>query len=107
MLTKEPNLLRSLQYFDAVYRHRSVKLAAQDLGVTQSAVSHQLRRFWEATGQHLLVKSGRGIALTPTCEALGARITEAFAGLENLVSDIAGGGRQALRLAVCSSFGPG
>jgi LysR family glycine cleavage system transcriptional activator len=107
VLTKEPNLLRSLQYFDAVYRHRSVKLAAQDLGVTQSAVSHQLRRFSEVTGQHLLVKSGRGIALTPTGEALGSRLVEAFADLEGLVSDIAGGGKQTLHLAVCSSFGPG
>jgi LysR family glycine cleavage system transcriptional activator len=107
VLTKEPNLLRSLQYFDAVYRHRSVKQAAESLGVTQSAVSHQLRRFLEVTGQHLLVKSGRGIVLTPTGEALGARITEAFCELEYLVSDIAGGGRQTLQLAVCSSFGPG
>ena len=107
MLIKEPNILRSLQYFEAVYRHRSVRLAAESLGVTQSAVSHQLRRFSEVTGQHLLVKSGRGIALTPTGEALGGRITEAFSELEDLVSDIAGGGRQTLQLAVCSSFGPG
>jgi DNA-binding transcriptional LysR family regulator len=32
---------------------------------------------------------------------------EAFAELEGLVSDIAGGGKQTLQLAICSSFGPG
>jgi LysR family glycine cleavage system transcriptional activator len=104
---KETNILRSLQHFEAVYRRRSVKMAAQDLGVTQSAVSHQLRCFSEAVGQQLLFKSGRGIGLTPAGEALGARLLEAFAGLKGLVSDIAGGGKQTLQLAVCSSFGPG
>jgi hypothetical protein len=51
---KFTNVLRSLQYFEAVARRRSVKLAASDLGVTQSAVSHQVRRFSEAIGQQLI-----------------------------------------------------
>jgi hypothetical protein len=42
---KDPNVLRSLQYFEAVTRYRSFKLVAKDLGVTESAVSHQMRRF--------------------------------------------------------------
>ncbi len=42
---KESAVLRGLQYFEAVNRHASLKLAAQDLGVTESAVSHQMRRF--------------------------------------------------------------
>jgi DNA-binding transcriptional LysR family regulator len=104
---KDPNVLRSLQYFEAVARHRSVKLAAIDLGVTQSAVSHQVRRFSEAIGQQLMVKSGRGIVLTPAGEKLGERLAAAFAGLDELVKDVVGDGQQALRLAVCSSFGPG
>lgn len=84
-----------------------MKLAAEDLGVTQSAVSHQIRRFSDAIGQQLLVKSGRGIALTPAGEKLGARLSAAFGGLEDLVKDLVGEGRQTLQLAVCSSFGPG
>jgi DNA-binding transcriptional LysR family regulator len=104
---KDPNVLRSLQYFEAVARHRSVKLAAIDLGVTQSAVSHQLRRFSEAIGQQLVMKSGRGIALTPAGEKLGERLSVAFAGLDELVKDVVGDGQQVLQLAVCSSFGPG
>lgn len=106
-MKNEPNILRSLQYFEAVARHGSLKHAAADLGVTQSAVSHQLRRFSETIGQQLLVKSGRGIALTPAGEKLGTRLSSAFADLEGLVKEIAGPDEQALRLAVCSSFGPG
>lgn len=84
-----------------------MKLAAQDLGVTQSAVSHQIRRFSDAIGQQLLVKSGRGIELTPAGEKLGTKLSAALGGLEDLVKDLVGEGRQTLQLAVCSSFGPG
>jgi len=104
---KDPNVLRSLQYFEAVARHRSVKLAAISLGVTQSAVSHQIKRFSEAIGQQLITKSGRGIALTPAGEKLGERLSTAFAGLDDLVKEVVGDGQQALQLAICSSFGPG
>ncbi len=104
---KDPNILRSLQYFEAVVRHRSLKLAATDLGVTQSAVSHQLRRFSEAIGQQLMVKSGRGIVLTPLGEKLGARLVSAFSNLDELVKEITGDDRQTLQLSVCSTFGPG
>jgi LysR family glycine cleavage system transcriptional activator len=104
---KDPNVLRSLQYFEAVARHRSVKLAAEDLGVTQSAVSHQMKRFSEAIGQQLVVKSGRGIALTPAGEQLGTKLSAALGGLEDLVKDLVGDGQQSLQLAVCSAFGPG
>ena len=74
--------------------------------MTESAVSHQMRRFSDTIGQQLLVKSGRGIALTATGEALAAKLTSAFAGLEILVKDLVGEGQPALRLAVCSSPGP-
>ena len=107
MRKKDPNILRSLQYFEAVARHRSLRQAAEDLGVTQSAVSHQLRRFSETIGQQLLVKSGRGISLTPAGEKLGTRLVSAFSNLDDLVKDIAGDGKQTLQVAICSTFGPG
>lgn len=102
-----PNILRSLQYFEAVARHGSLKLAAEDLGVTQSAVSHQLRRFAESIGLRLLIKSGRGIALTEGGERLAKKLTGAFADLEDLVKDLKGAEQQPLQLAVCTSFAPG
>jgi LysR family glycine cleavage system transcriptional activator len=104
---KDPHLLRSLQYFEAVARHRSLKLAALDLGVTQSAVSHQLRKFAAAIGRQLLVKSGRGIALTAEGESLAKRLISAFSELEELVTDLKGTDSRPLQLAICSSFAPG
>jgi DNA-binding transcriptional LysR family regulator len=55
---------------DALARERSVTRAAARLGVTQSAVSHALRRLRELLGDPLLVRSGNGMALTPHAEAL-------------------------------------
>ena len=104
---KDTSILRGLQYFEAVARHQSMSRAAKDLGVTESAVSHQMRAFAQTVGRQLVVKSGRGIALTPSGEHLAQRLTTAFSGLESLVKDIAGDGRQLLHIAVCSSFGPG
>jgi DNA-binding transcriptional LysR family regulator len=44
--------------------------AAAQLNLTQSAVSMQLKRLEEATGQALIDRSGRGVALTPLGEQL-------------------------------------
>ena len=107
MKKNDAAVLRSLQYFEAVNRHSSLKLAATDLGVTESAVSHQMRRFSEMIGQQLLTKSGRGVALTTKGHELAAKLSVAFAGLEALVRELVGEDQKPLQLAVCSSFGPG
>ncbi|MFO1120785.1 MAG: LysR family transcriptional regulator [Hyphomicrobiales bacterium] len=101
------SLIRSLQYFEAVARLGSLKSASEEFGVSQSAVSHQLRELAAVLGERLLVRSGRGIALTPQGERLAARLKDSFAALHASVEDIVGGKRRTLRLAACSSFGPG
>lgn len=104
---REPRLIRSLHYFEAVARHQSLKLAAEELGVSQSAVSHQLRELTTALGESLFIRAGRGIALTPTGQRLAERLAATFSGLQSSLDDIVGSSRPSLRLAVCSSFGPG
>jgi LysR family glycine cleavage system transcriptional activator len=99
--------LRALQCFEAVARLRSISKAAAELGVTQSAVSHQLRDLTQQLGESLMVKSGRGIALTPAGAELAADLHSAFSVIANSVSRIVGNDRQRVRLAICSSFAPG
>lgn len=62
--------LNLLVAFDALARTRSVTLAAQRLGVTQSAVSHALRRLRDLLGDPLLVRGRGGMVLTPRAQAL-------------------------------------
>ena len=104
---RNASLVRSLQCFEAVARHQSMRLAAEELGVSQSAVSHQIRELTRVLGEQLLVRQGRGIAVSPTGQRLAERLADTFAGLQSSLDDIVGSARQVLRLAVCSSFGPG
>lgn len=61
------NLLVAL---DALARERSVTRAAQRAGVSQSAMSHTLRRLRELFDDPLLVRGRGGMVLTPRAEAL-------------------------------------
>lgn len=61
---------RGLQQLVAVVEAGSVTGAAHRLGVTQSAVSHQLDKLRGITGDPLFVKSGRGIVATARAQEL-------------------------------------
>ena len=104
---RNASLIRGLQYFEAVARHQSVKLAAAELGVSQNAVSHQLRQLTKELGEQLLVRSGRGIVLTPVGQRLAEKLSVTFTSLYSSVVDTVGSGRSTLRLAVCSSCAAG
>lgn len=90
--------------FETVSRHLSVAAAAEELGVTQSAVSHQLRLLGEIVGERLIQKNGRGIALTDAGRDLARRLQPAFAEIDRSLAEAIGGARDRVRLAICSSF---
>ena len=69
----------------AVLEHGSVTGAAQELGVTQSAVSHGLDKLRTITGDPLFVKSGRGIVATAHAEALGEHARRLLQGMQQFV----------------------
>src|SRR5829696_5682612 len=62
--------LRRLEYFAAVARHGSFTRAAEELWLTQSALSQQIRRLEAELGVALLRRTPRGAELTPAGEAL-------------------------------------
>ena len=97
---------RALEAFEAVSRHQSVSAAAVELGVTQSAISHQLKILTELVGERLLQKQGRGIVLTQAGDRLARKLQPAFAEIGRSVGVAIGGTRNVVRLAICSSFGP-
>lgn len=106
LISRDPRILRSLQYFEAVARLGSVAAAAQEAGVSASAVSHQLRTLTGFLGEDLVTKSGRGIALTEAGQRLHQEVAEVFHSIGDMLTHILGGQKTSLRLAVCSSFGP-
>lgn len=65
--------LRDLSYFETIAELGHLGQAAERLGRTQPALSKSLRRLEEELGTPLFARSGRGIALTPTGQALLAK----------------------------------
>jgi len=72
---------RLLKLLLAVVEAGSVTGAAQQLGVTQSAVSHLLDKLRAITGDPLFVKSGRGIVATARAEDLAVQARELLASM--------------------------
>jgi LysR family nitrogen assimilation transcriptional regulator len=58
--------LRSLRYFSAVARLESINKAASELGISQPALSRQIRLLEREIGRPLFLRHGRGVALTDT-----------------------------------------
>jgi LysR family glycine cleavage system transcriptional activator len=56
--------LNGLRAFEAAARHLSFTQAASELNVTQTAISHQIRRLEEELGVRLFVRQNRALALT-------------------------------------------
>jgi DNA-binding transcriptional LysR family regulator len=70
--------MSALLALEATARHRSVTLAAAELGVTQAAVSRHIGALEGELGQSLFVRRHRAIDPTPTCLALTASLADSF-----------------------------
>jgi DNA-binding transcriptional LysR family regulator len=77
------NLLVSL---DALLQLRSVTAAAKQLGVTQPAMSHALRRLREQFNDGLLVRAGGAMVLTPRAESLSRPLRAALVQLSETIA---------------------
>lgn len=80
------NLLVAL---NALIAERSVTHAAERLGLSQPAVSHTLARLRKALGDPLLVRSPRGMDLTPRAQAIASPLARALEDLAGAVRPLA------------------
>jgi LysR family glycine cleavage system transcriptional activator len=70
--------LNGLQVFEAAARHLSFTRAAAELNVTQTAVSHQIRRLEEQLGLRLFIRRNRALALTREAQDYLPSVRAAF-----------------------------
>lgn len=82
--------LNDLVALDALLDERHVTRAAQRTGVSQSAMSHTLRRLRTALGDPLLVRGGSDLVLTPRARGLYASVRRSLAELERALFHDAG-----------------
>lgn len=78
---------RALRTFLTVLEEESVSKAAEQLGVTQSAVSHTLDKLRVAFGDPLFVRSGRGIHPTERASALREPVQSVLDDLKALADE--------------------
>ena len=100
---------RQLAAFCAVVERKSFSLAAERLGVTQPAVSLQIRSLEDRLGQQLLDRSGRRVEPTEAGRRLYRGAQRLLAQERQLLEDVAGEAEGPLRgqLALGASTGPG
>lgn len=97
---------RQLQVFRSVYQHLSYSRAAEQLGLTQPAVSSQIRQLEQALGQPVFEYVGKQLYITAAGERLEGVTRTIFADLERLQMELAemeGQVRGELRLAAVST----
>lgn len=83
LVTLDLNLLKAL---DALLRTQSVSKSALQLNVTQSAVSHSLKRLRDIFGDPLLVRDGSIMRATACAQALREPLKRAMGEIEALLS---------------------
>lgn len=80
--------LRAVRTFEAFARHGGVNTAARELGVSPSAVSHQLRLLEEFLRQPLTFRQGRNLILTEEGREYYRAIRSAFAVLRSATDHV-------------------
>src|SRR5207247_6551572 len=70
--------LNGLRPFEAAARHLSFTQAASELNVTQTAISHQIKRLEEELGVRLFIRQNRSLALTQQAQEYLPGIRAAF-----------------------------
>ncbi|GAC1460834.1 MAG: transcriptional regulator GcvA [Steroidobacteraceae bacterium] len=100
-----PPPLRNLRTFCAAARHRSFKLAADELCLTPSAVSHQMKELETALGTPLFERKTRSLELTSAGCRLLDEAEPLLDALDRMLTQVARrNGRLSLRLRLPALF---
>lgn len=95
-----------LRSFECAARHESFTLAAEELHLTQSAISRQVKELEQAIGTDLFRRSGRRVVLTEAGQSLASELAIDLENIrQTMLRAITSGERGAsLRIAVLPTF---
>lgn len=97
--------LLSLRAFEAAARHLSFKRAAEELNVTPTAISHQIRVLEEAVGVRLFERKVRRVEMTTAGQALYPTLRDSFDAMGKAIDRLRQGGmRAAVTLSATTAF---
>jgi LysR family transcriptional regulator of beta-lactamase len=97
--------LNALRAFESAARHLSFTRAGDELCVSQTAISHQVKGLEQRLGVALFRRSNRGLKLTDEGVALAPTLFEAFDAIDRLFEQFeAGGLREVLTVSAVGTF---
>ncbi len=97
--------LNALRAFEAAARHLSFTRAADELHVTQTAISHQIKALEERLGVRLFRRLPRGLLLTEEAQRYLPPVRDAFDRIAAATAQLAAGGASGrLTVSVLPSF---
>lgn len=102
-LSKLPPM-SAVRVFEAAARHQSFTRAAEELGMTQAAVSYQIKILEDRVGAPLFIRLPRQVTLTAKGKKLAPAVTEAFEALRNAFVDVEEVVQSSLSITTLSTF---
>ncbi|MFK0683598.1 transcriptional regulator GcvA [Ochrobactrum sp. BD67] len=96
--------LSAIRVFESAARHASFTRAAAELGMTQAAVSYQIKILEERVGAPLFLRKPRQVELTELGKQLAPAITEAFETMRNAFASLREDAEGTLSISVLGTF---
>jgi LysR family glycine cleavage system transcriptional activator len=96
--------LAAVRCFEAAARTQSFTRAGEELGMTQAAVSYQIKLLEERVGAPLFLRGARGVTLNETGRRLAPAVTDAFARLRAAFDEIAETSEGVLTITALATF---
>lgn len=96
--------LSALLAFETIARRKSFALAANDLHISASAVSHQVSKLENLLGVRLFERSARGVELTPAGQNYLQRVASALGAINAATEDLRHGVQDTLYVHSSPSF---
>jgi LysR family glycine cleavage system transcriptional activator len=96
--------LSAVRVFDAASRHENFTAAAAELGMTQAAVSYQIRLLEERLGLSLFARAKGRVSLTEAGRRLGPLVGSAFDTLDDAFSGLLADDSAILSLSAAQSI---
>jgi LysR family glycine cleavage system transcriptional activator len=96
--------LSSVRVFEAAARHENFTLAAAELGMSQAAVSYQVRLLEERLGVPLFVRSKRRVTLSEAGRRLAPVVSDAFDRLSEGFSGLVDEDESVLAISTAQTF---
>lgn len=99
--------LKAIQVFETAARHLSFSLAAKELFVTQSAVSHQIKSLENHLGKRLFTRANNSVFLTQYGDMYFSVIRDSFSRMQTITDHLMDNKDIKLKIVAQSSFAVG